>query len=69
MMGDKFQLGPFNDVIVGGRQRVTPGTKFFLELFSSAQKPVHFRSMTMFYEAGIRAVGVLVIGSCARWEW
>ncbi|SEJ60843.1 hypothetical protein SAMN04487917_1088 [Arthrobacter sp. yr096] len=33
MMGDKFQLGPFNDVIVGGRQRVTPGTNFFEKFF------------------------------------
>jgi hypothetical protein len=29
MMGDKFQLDPFKDVIVGGRPRVTQGTNFF----------------------------------------
>lgn len=28
MMGDKFQLGPFNEVIVGAPQRVTQGTNF-----------------------------------------
>ncbi|MET4618941.1 hypothetical protein ABIE18_000364 [Arthrobacter sp. 2762] len=34
MMGDKFQLGPFKDVIVGVPQRVTRGTNFFERLFS-----------------------------------
>lgn len=29
MMGDKFQLGPFKDVIVVAPQRVTPVTNFF----------------------------------------
>jgi hypothetical protein len=29
MMGDKFQLGPFTDVIDAVLQRVTPVTKFF----------------------------------------
>lgn len=33
MMGDKFQLGPFNDVIVGARQRVTQGSHFFGKVF------------------------------------
>jgi len=33
MMGDKFQLGPFKDVIVGVRQRVTRGTNFFETFF------------------------------------
>lgn len=34
-MGDKFQLGPFKDVIVGVRQRVTPVTNFFESFFGS----------------------------------
>ena len=29
MMGDKFQLGPFTDVIDGTTQRVTAVTNFF----------------------------------------
>ncbi len=33
MMGDKFQLGPFTDVIDEARQRVTRGTKFFENFF------------------------------------
>ncbi|MDI2022499.1 hypothetical protein PJL18_03038 [Paenarthrobacter nicotinovorans] len=33
MMGDKFQPGPFTDVIVGARQRVTREYKLFLEAF------------------------------------
>ncbi|MBP2267611.1 hypothetical protein J3A64_003075 [Pseudarthrobacter sp. PvP004] len=33
MMGDKFQLGPFKDVIVTARQRVTRGTRFFEKVF------------------------------------
>ncbi|MFK4640725.1 hypothetical protein ABIA52_003614 [Paenarthrobacter histidinolovorans] len=36
MMGDKFQPGPFTDVIVGVRQRVTQEYKLFLEGFSGA---------------------------------
>ncbi|MDR6687798.1 hypothetical protein J2Y41_003374 [Arthrobacter sp. 1088] len=32
-MGDKFQPGPFKDVIVGVRQRVTRGTNFFENFF------------------------------------
>ena len=33
MMGDKFQLGPFKDVIVGASQRVTQGSHFFGKVF------------------------------------
>ncbi|MET3903094.1 hypothetical protein ABIE35_001658 [Paenarthrobacter sp. 4246] len=36
MMGDKFQLGPFTDVIDDVRQRVTRGTEFFENFLRAA---------------------------------
>jgi hypothetical protein len=35
MMGDKFQLGPFKDVIVGASQRVTQGSHFLEKFFGA----------------------------------
>ena len=46
MMGDKFQLGPFKDVIVGARQRVTQGTNFFEKVFRVRLNPGRTRSRT-----------------------
>lgn len=62
MMGDKFQLGPFKDVIVAARQRVTGGTKFF-EKFSGA---AFCLSVVLLHVP--EGVG-LWIGSCGLWVW
>jgi hypothetical protein len=39
MMGDKFQPGPFTDVIVGARQRVTREYKLFWKPFRRRSAP------------------------------
>lgn len=57
MMGDKFQLGPFNDVIVGVTQRVTEGMNF-LENF--LHEPDVGRGCAL-------VVVGLWIGRCAWW--